>query len=349
MNLNISNIFNYNNFHLNNPNKRQNQSSFNKLNNLAADTFVKSTSFSPSFKGEMLEIENLEKDEATKCVNPEFKKDYVEWCAYLDRFMRDVVTNKRDRKIPPNISIAQYGDIVFKDNPKALYAKSNIERILKNAGITNCREFFELSKMYDGIIKEFPELKRYALHFVNVFNKLNDKRDLARFPNSIATGENSIMYSDEADSDINELVEAIKELGFESERTMISKNIHLKDSFNDFKNPYEVLYLIDYLSENAAKCEDDINSFIETYPEYQDINPVTLYCRIPRIFDYFHDTNYDYSDEKRNELLQTAMAFDSLNATTKAKLSEFFDIKTTEGRIELFCALSEQNISPNLK
>ncbi len=344
MNISFNTLFNYNRNSSNIINQKTRPILYNSSN---ADTFTKSTNVSSvTFNGQMIELKTLEKGEAAKQINADFKDDYINWNNHLNKYMKHIVSKKLYTKITPNTRVEQLNNIFFaKDNPDAENARTNITRILKNGGITNCREIFELSKMYDGITKEFPELKRYALHFINAFSKLNDKYDLTRFPNSIAIIENSRQLPDGENNDINDFLNTIKALGFKSEKELLSRFDYLKDNFNDFKNPPEILYLINYLSESAAECEKIINSFTEANPEFQDADITTTYCRAPKIFDYFQNTNYDYSEQSRNAIIKTALDFGSVRTPVKTKVSEFFDIQTTEGKIELYSALSEQNLS----
>ena len=219
---------------------------------------------------------------------------------------------------------------------------------LNNAGITLLGQMPVFLNIYNDAVKNYPNFKNKSMEAVEIYGRLNNKKDLSLYPEMLLFLYNRSEEEEYKDKDdINSYPSFLKSIGIESEKEFKKEYSHIKESFNGFESSGDLIDAIDYVKETYPDKIRLIDEIISSDPEFKGLDSKKVYMYARDIIDYLYEKSSKESLLNFKDIIKTAIAQNKISDKTKEQLKNLVDFSDIEDKIDFFATISECGINPD--
>lgn len=270
-------------------------------------------------------------------------KEYIEeeyLRAYVDSGIYVLAKEGFGKKLNPQYSLKAVFNKVYKNNITDFLVAS-----LEKSGIVTIGD---LREFLDPISK-LPEPLIFNIHdFIEMYPKINNKKDIENFPETLLVSNiASKYYKDE--SDINANAEFIKKIGYSHELDFYSSYYSLySENYDILQSPLDRYYLLKYIQSTYDSRFETFKQIADPKSKKKDKDLRKEYNKQHIVIDYLNETEGENWASEFLTIYEPLTKINSLSGDAKKALqkSSFGDVMLVDNHIEFLKFLNRENISP---
>ena len=221
-----------------------------------------------------------------------------------------------------------------------------LRKLLNKAGIKDMRGAFELFHLFSKL--ENSKKLDYSAIFslIELYGKSQNTQDIFDFYELLNEDLTPSILGDVESIDPQLLAESIRIMGFKNENEFFKNFAHLKPKFNNFDELGDKFALYRYVMlTERPKLEALAIAQLSNF-DFES-NASDVYLKNADIVDYLYDNDQKNFADKLSRIYSYLIEKEQIHPTAKKVLadSNFIDIKTAQGKVELFDFLKSEQIT----
>lgn len=298
------------------------------------DTFTKTSS--PLYDTTEKTMANIQED--IKIPDEYTEEEYLQAC--MDCNIRDMATRGFNKRVASDLSLEYFFQIVYKNNLTDFLVSS-----LKNSGIITVGDF----RAFLDHISKLPDALTTNIHdFVDIYPKINDKKDIENFPETLLMSNAACKYFEE-ENDINANAEFIKKMGYSDEIKFYSAYHSLyADSFDDFSSSADRYIFLKYIQGEYDERFEFFRQITDPESKKKDKDLRKEYNKQHIVIDYLSETEgnkwvFDFLKIYKPLAQINSLSRDAKNTLNSSSFGNIFQI---DKYIKFLKFLNKENITP---
>jgi len=222
-----------------------------------------------------------------------------------------------------------------------------LKRILNEAGIKNIKETGELFELYSKLSKTKRLNHASLFTLIELYGAAKNKQVVFDFYELLDDNHTPSILGKNKNMEPDLMAESIKDLGFKNANEFFKNFAHLKPKFNNLSELGDKFALYRYVMlTQRAKIEAVIEAAFSNY-DYESSNYQEIYLKNAAVIDCLYDEDQKNFKDRLTRIYPYLTSREQIHPTAKKVLSDsdFIDIETAKGKIELFEFLKSEKIS----